>query len=65
MMKYARPVVQSTKDIFGRLDETDGWMECECCHKSSQDMRFQRTQSARVPLFTMKELTLYAREVLG
>ena len=51
------------KGLF--LDETDGWMECECCHKSSQDKRFQRTQSVRVPLFTMEELALYAREVLG
>ena len=31
------------------LEETEGWMECECCGNSSQDLSFRK--KARIPVF--------------
>ena len=31
------------------LEETEGWMECECCGISSQDRSFRK--KARIPVF--------------
>ena len=31
------------------LEETGGWMECECCGNSSQDLRFRKR--AKIPVF--------------
>ena len=31
------------------LEETEGWMECECCGNSSQDLSFRK--KARSPVF--------------
>lgn len=33
------------------LEETDGWMECEHCHKESKVMTF--AMSRKLPMFTM------------
>ena len=31
------------------LEETEGWMECECCGNSSQDRSFRN--KAKIPIF--------------
>ena len=31
------------------LEETEGWMECECCGNSSQDLCFRKR--AKIPVF--------------
>ena len=31
------------------LEETEGWMECECCGNSSQDLSFRK--KAKIPVF--------------
>ena len=37
------------------LEETEGWMECEYCGNSSQDMSFQKT--VRIPMIRMDQLS--------
>ena len=37
------------------LEETEGWMECECCGHSAQDRRFQK--ALRVPVLRMDQIT--------
>ena len=37
------------------LEETEGWMECEYCGNSSQDMSFQKT--VRIPVIRMDQLS--------
>ena len=37
------------------LEETEGWMECEYCGNSTQDMSFQRT--VRIPMIRMDQLS--------
>jgi len=34
------------------LEETEGWMECECCGNSSQDLSFRKR--AKIPVFRMR-----------
>ncbi len=36
------------------LEETEGWMECEYCGKSTQDLRFAKAR--RIPVFRMDQL---------
>ena len=36
------------------LEETNGWMECECCGKSSQVMKFYPTK--KLPIFRMDQV---------
>ena len=36
------------------LEETEGWMECEYCGNSTQDMKFQKT--VKIPVFRMDQL---------
>ena len=31
------------------LEETESWMECECCGNSSQDLRFRK--KTKIPVF--------------
>ena len=33
------------------LEETEGWMECECCGNSSQDLSFRK--KTKIPVFRM------------
>lgn len=35
------------------LEETDGWMECECCGQLSQAVRVE--EDVRLPLFTLRD----------
>ena len=37
------------------LEETEGWMECEYCGNSSQDMSFQKM--VRIPVIRMEQLS--------
>lgn len=37
------------------LEETEGWMECEYCGNSSQDMSFQKM--VRIPVIRMDQLS--------
>ena len=37
------------------LEETEGWMECEYCGNSTQDMSFQKT--VRIPMIRMDQLS--------
>ena len=37
------------------LDETEGWMECEYCGNSTQDMSFQKM--VRIPVIRMEQLS--------
>ena len=37
------------------LEETNGWMECEHCGNSTQDLRFQRT--IKIPVFRMDQVS--------
>ena len=36
------------------LEETNGWMECEHCGNSIQDLRFAKTR--KIPVFRMDQL---------
>ena len=36
------------------LEETNGWMECEHCGNSTQDLRFAKTR--KIPVFRMDQL---------
>ena len=36
------------------LEETEGWMECEHCGNSTQDLRFEKTR--KIPVFRMDQL---------
>ena len=33
------------------LEETEGWMECECCGNTLQDLSFRK--KAKIPVFRM------------
>ena len=35
------------------LEETDGWMECEHCHKSVKVMSFET--KVKIPVYTMEQ----------
>ena len=37
------------------LDETEGWMECEYCGNSTQDMSFQKM--VKIPVIRMEQLS--------
>ena len=37
------------------LEETDGWMECEYCGNSTQDLSFQKM--VRIPVIRMEQLS--------
>ena len=37
------------------LEETEGWMECEYCGNSTQDMSFQKM--VRIPVVRMEQLS--------
>ena len=37
------------------LEETEGWMECEYCGNSTQDLSFQKT--VRIPVIRMEQLS--------
>ena len=37
------------------LEETEGWMECEYCGNSTQDMSFQKM--VRIPVIRMEQLS--------
>lgn len=37
------------------LEETEGWMECEYCGNSTQDMSFQKM--VRIPVIRMDQLS--------
>ena len=37
------------------LEETEGWMECEYCGNSSQDMSFQKM--VKIPVIRMEQLS--------
>lgn len=36
------------------LEETEGWMECEYCGNSTQDLSFQKM--VRIPVIRMEQL---------
>ncbi len=36
------------------LEETEGWMECEYCGNSTQDLSFQKM--VRIPVIQMEQL---------
>ena len=38
------------------LDETNGWMECEHCGTSTQNLKFQKT--VKIPVFRMDQIHL-------
>ena len=38
------------------LDETDGWMECECCGSAVQIMKYVKTR--RIPTYQMSDAKL-------
>lgn len=37
------------------LEETEGWMECEYCGNSTQDLSFQKM--VRIPVIRMEQLS--------
>jgi len=37
------------------LEETDGWMECECCGHTTQYLRDRRMKK-QTPIFTIRDL---------
>jgi transcription elongation factor Elf1 len=37
------------------LEETEGWMECEYCGNSTQDMSFQKM--VKIPMIRMEQLS--------
>lgn len=37
------------------LEETEGWMECEFCGNSTQDLSFQKM--VRIPVIRMEQLS--------
>ena len=37
------------------LEETEGWMECEYCGNSTQDMSFQKM--VKIPVIRMEQLS--------
>ncbi len=37
------------------LEETEGWMECEHCGNSTQDLNFQKM--VRIPVIRMEQLS--------
>ena len=37
------------------LEETEGWMECEYCGNSTQDLSFQKV--VRIPVIRMEQLS--------
>ena len=37
------------------LEETEGWMECEYCGNSTQDLSFQKM--VRIPVLRMEQLS--------
>ena len=37
------------------LEETEGWMECEYCGNSTQDMSFQKM--VKIPVIRMQQLS--------
>lgn len=37
------------------LEETEGWMECEYCGNSTQDMSFQKI--VKIPVIRMEQLS--------
>mgnify|MGYP002524132434 FL=1 len=37
------------------LEETEGWMECEYCGNSTQDMSFQKM--VKIPMVRMEQLS--------
>ena len=37
------------------LEETEGWMECECCGNSTQDLSFQKM--VKIPMIRMEQLS--------
>ena len=37
------------------LEETEGWMECEYCGNSTQDLKFQKM--VRIPVIRMEQLS--------
>ena len=37
------------------LEETEGWMECEYCGTSTQDLNFQKM--VKIPVFRMEQLS--------
>lgn len=37
------------------LEETEGWMECEYCGKSTQDLSFQKM--VKIPVIRMNQLS--------
>ncbi len=41
------------------LDETEGWMICEHCHKETQDPRFRKL--ARIPVLSMEAVVRRAK----
>ena len=46
------------------LDETDGWMECENCHKESQSYAHRRERWVYIPILTMEQMkTLPSQKV--
>ena len=47
------------KDLY--LEETDGWMICEECGVKTQNALFQRERSTRIPVLSMKEITVLIR----
>lgn len=37
------------------LEETEGWMKCECCGNSTQDLRFKK--AVKIPVFRMDQVS--------
>ncbi len=47
------------------LEETNGWMECENCHTTTQNIAFLHERTRKIPLFDMKKLAQLAVQEAG
>ena len=41
------------------MEETGGWMACDCCHSATQNGSYMRQHTRRIPHITMGQRLLH------